>query len=84
LKLLSSLQGRPIGRTEWIKLKISAAALSAQVNRIEFDWSEAVVDEAEQDDDDYGGGDGSLDEGKEAGDDVENAVDEESPAKGSV
>ena len=63
------------------------------MNRIEFDLSEARVDEAEQDDDgdddgsdeaeqdvDGGHDDGSLDAGKQAGDGVEHAADAESPA----
>jgi hypothetical protein len=42
-----------------------------------FDWSEAEVDECEQDDDDDDGGDGSFDEGKQkAGDGVERTGDE--------
>jgi hypothetical protein len=66
--------------SEWRNLKISAAALSAQVNRIQFDWSEAGVDESEQDDgDDVGRFDGK----KEAGGAVEHAG-EETPAGDAV
>jgi hypothetical protein len=67
--------------SEWRHLKTSAAALSAQVNRIEFDWSSDVEVDDESDHD--VGDDGSFDEGKQAGDGVEHA-DEESPAGGAV
>jgi hypothetical protein len=75
--------------SEWRHLKVVAAALSAQVNRIEFDYSEAEADESEQDDDeskqdDDGDDDGGFDEGKQkAGDGVEHAG-EELPAGGDA
>jgi hypothetical protein len=77
LNLLYSLEGRPIDLSEWRHLKISAAALSAQVNRIEFkDGSEAEV----VDDDGY---DGKFDEEKEADGGVDQAG-KESPAEDAV
>lgn len=35
----SSLHGRPVNMRDWRLLKVTAAQLSAEVNRVECDWS---------------------------------------------
>jgi hypothetical protein len=34
-----SLHGRPVNIRDWRRLKVTAAQLSAEVNRVECDWS---------------------------------------------
>jgi hypothetical protein len=36
---LSSLHGRPVNVRDWRLLKVTAAQLSTEVNRVECDWS---------------------------------------------
>jgi hypothetical protein len=38
--LCYSLEGRPVDLTDWSLLKLKAAALSDEVNRIECEWDE--------------------------------------------
>jgi hypothetical protein len=39
LCFLSSLHGRPVNMRDWRMLKVTAAQLSTEVNRVECDWS---------------------------------------------